>query len=53
MDSSNKFYDHGHNYKLDVTLKEMGDPKTGYVFDLKLLDQIFKRTLHPRYITSA
>ncbi len=43
----NKFYDHGHNYKLDVTVKEMGDPKTGYVFDLKLLDQIFQT-----YITS-
>ena len=30
---------HGHNYRLDVTLKGEVDPKTGYVFDLKRLKQ--------------
>lgn len=28
---------HGHNYRLEVTLKGEVDPKTGYVYDLKRL----------------
>jgi len=31
---------HGHNYELIVTLVGEPDPKTGYVFDLKLLSDL-------------
>lgn len=34
---------HGHNYELVVKLTGEIDPKTGYVFDMKLLSDIIKK----------
>lgn len=34
---------HGHNYELVVKLTGEVDPKTGYVFDMKLLSDIIKK----------
>ncbi len=34
---------HGHNYELEVTVRGEIDPDTGYVIDLGLLKQIWKR----------
>ena len=34
---------HGHNYELIVTLVGEPDPKTGYVFDLKLLSDLINQ----------
>jgi 6-pyruvoyltetrahydropterin/6-carboxytetrahydropterin synthase len=39
-DKCNNFYGHGHNYKLEVTVKGTPDPDTGYVIDLKKLKRI-------------
>ncbi len=33
---------HGHNYVIEVTIAGEIDPKTGYLFDLKLLKQIIR-----------
>lgn len=33
---------HGHNYNLDVTLVGEVDPKTGYVFDVKILSDLIE-----------
>lgn len=33
---------HGHNYELDVTVEGDLDPETGYVLDLKKLDQMVR-----------
>lgn len=33
---------HGHNYTLDVTVKGLPDPETGYVIDLKILRDIIE-----------
>ena len=34
---------HGHNYELIVTLIGEPDPKTGYVFDLKILSDLINQ----------
>jgi len=34
---------HGHNYRLEVTVKGTPDPKTGFVIDAKKLGKIMKR----------
>lgn len=36
---------HGHNYDLLVRLTGYPDPKTGYVFDLKILSDIIKENV--------
>lgn len=33
---------HGHNYEMEVKLTGEINPKTGYVFDLKVLSELFK-----------
>ncbi len=33
---------HGHNYVIEVTIAGEIDPRTGYLFDLKLLKQIIR-----------
>lgn len=38
----NNLYGHGHNYQLEITLKGIVNPKTGYVFDLKILDELIE-----------
>lgn len=40
FDKCNNFFGHGHNYVLEVTVKGLPDPQTGYVIDLKLLKRI-------------
>lgn len=40
FDKCNNPNGHGHNYKLQVTVKGTPDPKTGYVLDLKILKRI-------------
>ncbi len=40
FDKCNNFYGHGHNYYLEVTIKGLPNPKTGYVIDLKELKRI-------------
>lgn len=40
FDKCNNFHGHGHNYVLDVTVKGVPDPETGYVIDLKQLRDI-------------
>lgn len=37
FDKCNNIRGHGHNYVLDVTVKGLADPETGYVIDLKRL----------------
>ena len=36
---------HGHNYELIVTLIGEPDPKTGYVFDMKLLSDLINENI--------
>jgi len=36
---------HGHNYVLEVTIAGDINPKTGYLFDLKLLKQIIREEI--------
>lgn len=40
FDKCNNLHGHGHNYVLDVTVKGIPDPETGYVIDLKKLRDI-------------
>lgn len=40
---------HGHNYELVVKLVGEVDPKTGYVFDMKLLGDIIKDEIIERF----
>lgn len=40
FDKCNNFYGHGHNYVLEVTVRGVPDPETGYVIDLKRLKDI-------------
>ena len=37
FDKCNNLNGHGHNYTLEVTVKGIPDPETGYVIDLKYL----------------
>lgn len=40
---------HGHNYELVVKLTGEIDPKTGYVFDMKLLSDIIKKDVIEKF----
>jgi len=40
---------HGHNYRLEVTLRGELDPATGMVFDLRELKQILEREVMARF----
>jgi 6-pyruvoyltetrahydropterin/6-carboxytetrahydropterin synthase len=40
FDKCNNPRGHGHNYTLEVTVRGIPDPETGYVIDLKLLKDI-------------
>lgn len=40
FDKCNNVRGHGHNYVLEVTVKGIPDPETGYVIDLKRLARI-------------
>lgn len=40
---------HGHNYELIVKLTGHIDPQTGYVFDLKILNDILKEEIVERF----
>ena len=40
FDKCNNVRGHGHNYELEVTVKGVPDPATGYVIDLKRLARI-------------
>jgi 6-pyruvoyltetrahydropterin/6-carboxytetrahydropterin synthase len=40
---------HGHNYEIIVKLIGEVDPKTGYVFDMKLLGEIIKQEIVERF----
>jgi 6-pyruvoyltetrahydropterin/6-carboxytetrahydropterin synthase len=40
---------HGHNYELVVKLTGDVDPKTGYVFDMKLLSDIIKQDVIEKF----
>lgn len=42
FDKCNNPLGHGHNYTLEVTVKGMPDPETGYVIDLKKLRDIIE-----------
>jgi 6-pyruvoyltetrahydropterin/6-carboxytetrahydropterin synthase len=34
---------HGHNYELEVTIRGVPNPETGYVIDLRLLNQLLEK----------
>ena len=40
---------HGHNYDLLVKLTGLPDPKTGYVFDLKILSDLIKESILDKF----
>jgi 6-pyruvoyltetrahydropterin/6-carboxytetrahydropterin synthase len=40
---------HGHNYRLEVSLRGVPDPITGMVMDLKQLDELLERELMSRF----
>ena len=40
---------HGHNYRLEVTLRGEVDPETGMVFDLSDLKEILEREVMARF----
>lgn len=40
---------HGHNYELHVQLAGYPDPKTGYVYDLKLLKDIVEQEVSVKF----
>ncbi|MCX7737053.1 MAG: 6-carboxytetrahydropterin synthase [Candidatus Kapabacteria bacterium] len=44
-DKCNNFYGHGHNYILEVTVRGIPNPQTGYVIDLKKLKRILNDTI--------
>ncbi|HOV91926.1 MAG TPA: 6-carboxytetrahydropterin synthase [Candidatus Kapabacteria bacterium] len=39
-DKCNNYWGHGHNYVIEVTVKGEPNPKTGYLVDLKKLQEI-------------
>jgi 6-pyruvoyltetrahydropterin/6-carboxytetrahydropterin synthase len=45
---NNKNY-HGHNYDLIVTLTGEIDKETGYLFDLKILNEIIKQEIENKF----
>jgi 6-pyruvoyltetrahydropterin/6-carboxytetrahydropterin synthase len=40
---------HGHNYRLEVTLRGDPDPRTGMVLDLKDLQEVLEREIMQRF----
>jgi 6-pyruvoyltetrahydropterin/6-carboxytetrahydropterin synthase len=40
---------HGHNYRLEVTLRGEPDPQTGMVIDLKHLHELLEREIMARF----
>jgi 6-pyruvoyltetrahydropterin/6-carboxytetrahydropterin synthase len=40
---------HGHNYELIVKLTGHVDPQTGYVYDMKLLNELIKQEITERF----
>jgi len=40
---------HGHNYRLEVTLRGEVDPRTGMVFDLARLKEVLEREVMGRF----
>ncbi|MFN8287959.1 MAG: 6-carboxytetrahydropterin synthase [Chitinophagales bacterium] len=40
---------HGHNYRLDVKVTGEIDPETGYVIDVKELDNLVMKEVHARF----
>ena len=40
---------HGHNYRLEVTLRGEPDPRTGMVIDLKELKELLEREIADRF----
>lgn len=40
---------HGHNYELIVKLTGHVDPETGYVYDMKLLNELIKQEITERF----
>lgn len=42
FDKCNNFWGHGHNYVVEVTVKGLPDPESGYVIDLKKLKAILE-----------
>jgi 6-pyruvoyltetrahydropterin/6-carboxytetrahydropterin synthase len=40
---------HGHNYYLEVKVIGEIDPETGYVIDIKLLNDIVEKEVHQRF----
>ena len=45
FDKCNNPNGHGHNYTVEVTVKGLPDPQTGYVIDLKKLSHILDRKI--------
>ena len=45
FDKCNNPNGHGHNYTLEVTVRGIPDPQTGYVIDLKLLRDIIEEKI--------
>lgn len=45
FDKCNNFYGHGHNYTLEVTVRGVPDPETGYVIDLKRLRDLIDEVI--------
>jgi 6-pyruvoyltetrahydropterin/6-carboxytetrahydropterin synthase len=45
FDKCNNPNGHGHNYTLEVTVRGIPDPETGYVIDLKLLRDIVEKEI--------
>lgn len=48
FDKCNNPNGHGHNYRLEVTVKGTPDPATGYVIDLKLLGRLMDELIVDR-----
>lgn len=48
FDKCNNYFGHGHNYVLEVTVKGVPDPETGYVIDLKKLRDILDERIIDR-----
>jgi len=44
-----KALQHGHNYRLEVTLRGEPDPITGMVIDLKILQDVLDREIMERF----
>lgn len=45
FDKCNNLNGHGHNYTLEVTVRGIPDPLTGYVIDLKLLRDLLEHKI--------